>query len=314
MKFEPLDFGKIRTYPLSERANKVAPDDFAGVHQKGADFREFLEKLPRFLVANDFLTVARNIADAVKNKRAVILMMGAHPIKCGLNPVLVDAMKRGVISAVAFNGAGAIHDFETAYQGGTSEDVQRGLDDGSFGMVDETSRMMNGALADGVARGLGAGRTLGEFIREKQFAQRHLSILHAGVENDVPVTVHIAIGTDIIHQHPTADGAVLGEATYRDFQRFASVVARLDGGVVLNFGSTVIMPEVFLKALTIARNLGHRVQDFTAATFDMIRHYRPMENVVRRPTHLGGQGFYIVGHHEINIPLLFAAVTEFLND
>jgi hypothetical protein len=310
MKFEPLDFGKIRTYPLSERANKVALGDFAGVHAKGASFREFLDKLPRFLVANDFLTVARNVADAVKNQRAVIVMMGAHPIKCGLNPVLVDAMKRGIISAVAFNGAGAIHDFETAYQGETSEDVQRGLDDGSFGMVDETSRLMNGALADGVARGLGAGQTLGEFIRGEKFAQRDLSILHTGVGNDIPVTVHIAIGTDIIHQHPTANGAVLGEATYRDFQRFASVVAKLDGGVVLNFGSTVIMPEVFLKALTIARNLGHRVQDFTAATFDMIRHYRPTENVVRRPTHLGGQGFYIVGHHEINIPLLFAAVTE----
>jgi deoxyhypusine synthase len=313
MKFEPLDFSKIRTYPLSERANKVALDDFAGVHAKGSSFRAFLDNLPRFLVANDFLTVARNVADAVKNGRAVIVMMGAHPIKCGLNPVLVDAMQRGIISAVALNGAGAIHDFETAYQGETSEDVQRGLDDGSFGMVDETSRLMNGALAAGVARGLGAGQTLGEFIREKQFAQRHLSILHTGAQNDIPVTVHIAIGTDIIHQHPTADGAVLGAATYRDFQRFASVVAKLDGGVVLNLGSTVIMPEVFLKALTIARNLGNRVQDFTAATFDMIRHYRPAENVVRRPTHLGGKGFYIVGHHELNIPLLFAAVTEFLN-
>jgi hypothetical protein len=239
-------------------------------------------------------------------------MMGAHPIKCGLNPVLVDAMRRGIIAAVAFNGAGAIHDFETAYQGETSEDVQRGLDDGSFGMVDETSRLMNAALAAGVETGLGAGEALGQTIIAANFPKRDLSILATGAELGIPVTVHIAVGTDIIHQHPSANGAVLGETSYRDFQRFASVVAKLEGGVVLNIGSAVIMPEVFLKALTIARNLGNTVETFTAATFDMIRQYRPSENVVRRPTHLGGQGFYIVGHHEIMIPLLFAAVTELL--
>jgi len=226
--------------------------------------------------------------------------------------VLVDAMRRGIVAAVAFNGAGAIHDFETAFQGETSEDVQAGLDDGSFGMVDETSRLMHAALAGGVDAGLGAGEALGRAINEGNFPNRHLSILATGAELGIPVTVHIAIGTDIIHQHPAADGAVLGQASYRDFQRFASVVAALEGGVVLNIGSAVIMPEVFLKALTIARNLGHTVENLTAATFDMIRQYRPSENVVRRPTHLGGQGYYIVGHHEIMIPLLFAAVTELL--
>jgi hypothetical protein len=312
MKFEPLDFSRIRTYALAERANKVALSDFAGVHAKGDSLAAFLEKLPHFLAANDLLAVARAVAASVRNNRPVVVMMGGHPIKCGLNPVLVDAMRRGIISALAFNGAGAIHDFETAYQGETSEDVQRGLDDGSFGMVDETSRLMNGALDAGVREGLGAGLALGKAIISSNFPNRHLSLLATGAELDIPVTVHIAIGTDIIHQHPTANGAVLGEASYRDFQRFASVVARLEGGVVLNFGSAVIMPEVFLKALTIARNLGNTVDHFTAATFDMIRQYRPTENVVRRPTHLGGQGFYIVGHHEINIPLLFAAVTEFL--
>jgi hypothetical protein len=312
MKFEPLDFSRIRTYALAERANKVAVSDFAGIHQKGASLAAFLEKLPHFLAATDFLTVARAMAEAVSKGRPVVVMMGAHPIKCGLNPVLVDAMRRGIISAVAFNGAGAIHDFETAYQGETSEDVQRGLDDGSFGMVDETSRLMNAALDAGVQAGLGAGEAVGRAIITDNFPKRDLSILATGAELGIPVTVHIALGTDIIHQHPTANGAVLGEASYRDFQRFASVVAKLEGGVVLNIGSAVIMPEVFLKALTIARNLGNTVESFTAATFDMIRQYRPSENVVRRPTHLGGHGYYIVGHHEIMIPLLFAAVTELL--
>jgi hypothetical protein len=313
MKFEPLDFSKIKTYALSERPNKVAVGDFAGVPRKGESFAGFLKKLPRFLAASDFQKIVTAIADAVRSQRPVILMMGAHPIKCGLNPVIVDMMRRGVISAVAFNGAGAIHDFETAYQGETSEDVQAGLDDGTFGMVDETSRLMNAALQAGGAKGLGAGAALGEAIAEGRFERRELSILHTGIEKQIPVTVHIAIGTDIIHQHPTASGAVLGEATYRDFQRFASVVAQLEGGVVLNIGSAVIMPEVFLKALTIARNLGHEVRQFTSANFDMIRHYRPSENVVRRPTHLGGQGFYIVGHHELMLPLLFAAVAENLD-
>lgn len=310
MKFEPLDFSKIRSFALKERANKVAVADFAGVHRKGSGFKEFMDNLPKFLAAADFGKIVDAIVTAVHNERPVLLMMGAHPVKVGLSPLIVDMMKRGVISAVAFNGAGAIHDFETAYQGETSEDVQKGLDDGSFGMVDETPRLMNAALEEGVARGLGAGESLGRAIAAGAFANPNLSILHTGVEMEVPVTVHIAIGTDIIHQHPTTKGAVLGEATYLDFQRFASVVANLEGGVVLNVGSTVIMPEVFLKALTMARNLGNTVIRFTAANFDMIRHYRPAENIVRRPTHLGGQGFNITGHHELMLPLLFAAVTE----
>jgi hypothetical protein len=312
MKFEPLDFSRIRSYPLAERANKAAAANFAGVHEKGSTLAAFLEKLPHFLAADDFRKIATSMATAVRDGRPVLLMMGAHPIKCGLNPILVDAMRRGLVSAVAFNGAGAIHDFETAYQGETSEDVQRGLDDGSFGMADETSRLMNGALETGVEAGLGAGEALGRAIIQGNFPDRHLSILATGAELEIPVTVHIAIGTDIIHQHPTANGAVLGETSFRDFQRFAGVVAQLEGGVALNIGSAVIMPETFLKALTIARNLGHKVDHFTAATFDMIRQYRSTENVVRRPTHLGGQGFYIIGHHEMMIPLLFAAVTELL--
>jgi len=308
MEFPPLDFSKIRTYPVADRANKVAVEAFAKPHTAGASFTSFLDSLPDFLAVQDLRHVVGAIAAAVKNHRPVLLMMGAHAIKVGLNPIIVDAMRRGFVNAVAFNGAGAIHDFELCYQGETSEDVQRGLNDGSFGMVDETGRMMNAAMADGVARGLGAGRALGE--RALTFPNRHLSIMATGAELGVPVTVHIGIGTDIIHQHPTTSGAVLGEASYSDFRTFAAVCAQLEGGVVLNVGSAVIMPEVFLKALTVARNLGSKVEKFTTATLDMTRHYRPSENVQRRPTALGGKGVYIVGHHEINLPLLFAAVAE----
>jgi hypothetical protein len=314
MNFEPLDFAKIRTYPVADRANKVNAEAFATPHVAGGSLRAFLAGLPDFLAVQDFRKIVTAMAAAVRNQRPVVLMMGAHAIKVGLNPIITAAMRGGLLHAVAFNGAGAIHDFELCYQGETSEDVQRGLDDGSFGMVDETGRRMNAALATGVARGLGAGRALGEAAIAAHYPNLGLSILATGAALDIPVTAHIAIGTDIIHQHPTTNGAHLGEASYRDFQIFASVCAQLEGGVVLNVGSAVIMPEVFLKALTIARNLGHKVERFTTATFDMTRHYRPSENVQRRPTKLGGQGFYIVGHHEMMIPLLFAAVTEELGD
>ena len=310
MEFPPLDFSRIRTYPIRERPNKVHLDELARVWKGGGSFTQFLDSLPHILVGNDFRAIVDATATAVRNQRPVVVMMGAHTIKCGLNPIFIDLIQRGILSAVAFNGAGAIHDFELAYIGETSEDVQRGLDDGSFGMIDETGRLMNQALAAGVKQGLGAGRALGEAVVTGQFRNRELSILHQSVVSNIPATVHIAIGTDIIHQHPTADGAVLGEATYLDFQKFAAVVAQIEGGIVLNIGSAVIMPEVFLKALTIARNLGHTVENFTTVTFDMIRHYRPAENVVRRPTHKGGHGYYIVGHHELLVPLWAAAVIE----
>lgn len=308
MQFPPLRFSDIRTYPVAERANKVSLEAFARPHAVGGTLLSFLQTLPGFLAVEDFRKAVSAVVAAVRAERPVVLMMGAHAIKVGLNPLIVDAMKRGILQAVAFNGAGAIHDWEICGQGETSEDVQRGLNDGSFGMADETGRMMNAALADGVARGLGAGQALGEAMGG--FPNRHLSILATAADLGIPATVHIAVGTDIIHQHPTTDGAVLGTATYRDFQLFASVCAQLEGGVVLNVGSAVIMPEVFLKALTIARNLGHRVEKLTTATFDMVRHYRPSENVQRRPTAMGGQGFYLVGHHEIMLPLFFAAVAE----
>ena len=312
MEFPPLDFDRIRTYPIRERPNKVHRDELARAWKAGGSLAQFIEALPRILVGNDFRAVVDATVGAVRQQRPVLVMMGAHTIKCGLNPIFIDLIKRGVISAMALNGAGAIHDFELAYIGETSEDVQRGLDDGSFGMIDETGRLMNQALATGVTQGIGAGRALGEAIVTGQFRNRELSILHQGVVSKLPVTVHIAIGTDIIHQHPTTDGRVLGEATYLDFQKFAAVVAQLEGGIVLNIGSAVILPEVFLKALTIARNLGHTVENFTSVTFDMVRHYRPTENVVRRPTHKGGRGYYLIGHHELLVPLWAAATIEHL--
>jgi len=310
MDFPPLDFGRIRTYPLRERDNKVHLNELARVWKTGGSLTGFLDSLPHILIGNDFRSIVSATAEAHRRQRPVIVMMGAHPIKCGLTPILVDLMQRGIINAIAFNGAGAIHDFELALIGQTSEDVQNGLNDGSFGMIDETGRQMNAAITAGVAQGIGAGRALGEAILTGNFPQKQLSLLHAGVVHDVPVTVHIAIITDIIHQHPTADGAALGESSFLDFQKFASVVAQLEGGIVLNFGSAVIMPEVFLKALTIARNLGNTVDEFTTANFDMLRHYRPTENVVRRPTAKGGKGYYVIGHHELMIPLWAAAVLE----
>ena len=313
MNFPPLDFSQIRTYPLRERDNKVQADSLAKVWQKSGSFAQFYDSLPRILVGNNFRAIVDATVSAVRNHRPVVLMMGAHVIKCGLNPILIDLLKRGLVNAIALNGAGAIHDFELALIGETSEDVQRGLDDGSFGMIDETGRQMNAALAAGVQQGIGAGRALGEAIVKGPFRRKELSLLHQGVTGNTPVTVHIAVGTDIIHQHPSTDGAVLGEATYLDFQKFASVVAQLEGGVLINIGSAVILPEVFLKALTIARNLGNTVEHFTTATFDMNRHYRPTENVVKRPTHKGGHGYYILGHHELLVPLWAAAVIEQLS-
>jgi hypothetical protein len=309
MDFPPLDFSQVRTYPLRERSNKVSRESLARPPRRGATFAEFYEGLPRVLGGEDLRAVVNATVEAVRRQRPVLVLAGAHVIKCGLSPVLLELMRRGVIAALALNGAGAIHDFEFALVGGTSEDVQRGLDDGTFGMGDETGRLMNQAFVAGVAEGIGAGRALGGAILAGAFPHRELSVLHEGVVRGIPV----AIGTDIIHQHPTADGAALGEASYLDFQKLASVVAQLEGGIALNFGSAVVLPEVFLKALTVARNLGHAVDHFSTATFDMIRQYRALENVVRRPTARGGHGWYLVGQHELLIPLWAAAVLEQLS-
>jgi hypothetical protein len=310
INFSPLDFSKIKTYPIQRRANKVSQESLAKVYKKGDSFAKFYDSLPHILVANDFRNLVKAVVQANRDGKPVIFAMGAHPIKCGLNPIFIDLMQRGIVNALMLNGAGGIHDFELAYQGETSEDVLKGLEDGSFGMIDETGRLMNQAFQEGDRKGWGAGKALGYFIQNSQFSHTSLSLLATAEKQEIPTTLHIAIGTDIIHQHPTTQGAVLGKVTYRDFQTLAAVVAQLEGGVFINFGSTVIIPEVFLKALTVARNLGHKVEKFTTATFDMKHHYRPAQNVVSRPVSLGGKGYYIVGHHEIMIPLLAAAILE----
>ena len=305
-----VDIAKIKTIPLEKRKTKVAAKDFAKVAKKGESFRRFCESLPNILAADRFRRVVDAIVRARKTDKMVIAMMGAHVIKCGLSPLIIDLMRRGVVKAVALNGAGIIHDTEIAMIGRTSEDVGEGIEDGTFGMVKETATFINNAINLGFDKALGIGESLGGRIVKCKLPNRDLSILAAGYELNIPVTAHVAIGTDTIHYHPSCNGEALGEGSLLDFRNFIYSVSILEGGVVLNFGSAVILPEVFLKAVTVARNLGCKLGHFTAANFDMIAHYRPHQNVLVRPTSKGGHGYNIIGHHEIMIPLLYRAVVE----
>ena len=306
-----LDFTKLKTYPAGSRKSKVSFSAFAKPCRKGSSFRQFYESLPNFLAVNDFRAVVDAIAAAHRNRKTVLWMFGAHVIKVGLSPLLIDLIRRKIITAIAMNGAGVIHDFELAFMGSTSEDVAAALADGSFGMAEETHAYLNRAIREGAAKGWGLGQSVGAMIVKRRLPYRKLSLLAACHELGVPATVHVAIGTDIIHQQSSADGAAIGRASLADFRRLAGVVATLGGGGVAgNLGSAVILPEVFLKTVSISRNLGHPVKDFTAFDFDMIRHYRPAENVLKRPTLLGGRAIHITGHHELMIPLLVRAVTE----
>lgn len=301
----------VKTVPIARRKSKVTLAMFAKTCRRGDSFRAFFDSLPNILAANELRECVDAIIKARKRSKPVIAAVGGHVVKCGLSPLIIDLMRRGVITALAMNGATSIHDFEIALAGKTSEDVQEGLNKGTFGMAGETGAMMNEALASGDADGLGAGWALGRYILEKRLPHRDASLLAQAVRMRMPATVHIAIGTDVIHQHPQADGRVLGQTTMADFRLFSEVVADLgDGGVMLNVGSAVVLPEVFLKALTVARNAGGKVADFTAVTFDMLVQYRPLQNVVRRPVAAGGKGHYIIGHHEIMIPLLHRAIIE----
>jgi deoxyhypusine synthase len=311
MKFPPIDPAHAATYPLSARKNKVAAGALGTPWQLGGSLRDFLAFLPHTLGAADLREVVRRIVAAVRTQRPVVLGMGAHPLKVGLAPLIIDLIERGVIAAVAMNGAGIIHDFELAYQGATSEDVAESLADGSFGMARETGEFLNSAIRSGTSQsGVGIGRAVGEQIRAAALPYAHLSILATCARLDVPACVHVAVGTDIIHMHSQADGAAIGEGSLRDFHLLTAVVAQLEGGVFLNLGSAVIIPEVFLKTLSLARNLGHAVNIFTTVDIDFVRHYRPAVNVVTRPTSKGGRGFHLTGHHEIVFPLLCAAVLE----
>jgi hypothetical protein len=309
------DLASVRTVPVRRRENKVSAAEFAKPPATDRSFHAFLDSLPDILVARDFRLVVEAIADAARKKRAVVVMLGGHIVKTGLAPLLITLIKRGVVTHVAMNGSAAIHDYEIARFGGTSEDVAAGLKDGTFGMADETGREMNQAFIDGSTRGHGMGEALGIALEGAELANPELSVILHARRNDVEVTVHAAIGAEIIHQHPAASGAAIGDTSHRDFRRLADGLSGLDdGGVVLNLGSAVIMPEVFLKALTIARNLhAGRPQSFVTCDLDMIRHYRPRVNVVQRPTMHSGKGYEITGHHELMVPLLVWAVLDRLD-
>ena len=306
-----LNLTKLKTYPAGSRKSKVSFSAFARTCRKGGSFREFYESLPTILAAKEFQAVAEAIVAAHRRRKTVLWMFGAHVIKVGLSPLLIELIKRKVISAIAMNGAGVIHDFELAFMGSTSEDVAAALADGSFGMAEETHSLINRAIRDGAKKGGGLGQSVGAMITKRRLPYKRLSLLATCYQLGVPATVHVAIGTDIIHQQSSADGAAIGQTSLADFRRLIGVVSTLgQGGVVGNLGSAVILPEVFLKAVSISRNLGHAVKDFTAFDFDMIRHYRPTENVLKRPTLLGGRAIHITGHHELMIPLLVRAIME----
>ncbi len=309
-RYEPISLKNVRTYPLSGRQSKVARELLASPYTKGSTFREFLGSLPPVLGASDLLSIVRAIVKARSADRPVVLGMGAHAIKVGLSPVIIDLMESGIITAFATNGASMVHDFELSYAGHTSEDVAQALEDGSFGMARETGAMVNEAIKTGVSDGLGLGASMGRFINRSELKNRGLSIFGTAERLGLPATVHVAVGTDIIHMHPDADGASIGEGSLRDFKLFSSVVADLEGGVYINLGSAVLMPEVFLKAISVARNLGNTVQDITTVSMDFLQHYRVRENVLRRPTLRKGASYALTGHHEIMLPLLAAAVKE----
>ena len=309
--WKPVDMSAVTTYPLQKRINKVSVQDFARLPEPETDISAFLASLPNILKGPDFLALVDDIVAAHQNGKPVIVMMGGHVIKCGLSLLLIDLVKRGVITGFAFNGASSIHDFEIALIGETSEDVSAYLQTGQFGMWEETGGLMNAAIQCAANTGIGMGEALGKQLVEMDAPYNAYSLLASGVQHDVPITVHVAIGTDIIHQHPDANGAAIGAASFTDFRLLTALVKELEsGGVVLNLGSAVILPEVFLKALTIARNLGQTVSHFTAANFDMNQQYRPVENVVRRPTEMGGKGYTFTGHHELMIPLLVQAINS----
>lgn len=309
-KYKPIDLGKIKTYSAKKRETKVELTSFAKPSAKGSTFKKFYNSLPNFLAANSLNEVVKAVVSAHKKKRPVIIGMGAHVIKVGLNPLIIDLMKKGIVTCVAMNGAGAIHDFEVASLGRTSEDVGEGLKTGMFGMVEETLRDVNQSISVSEYQNpRGMGYQLGERLIQTKAPHRKQSILATGAELDIPVTVHVAIGTDTVHMSPYLDPEALGSATFTDFRLLSSVICDLEGGVYLNIGSAVILPEVFLKALTIARNLGHKVRNFTTVNMDMIQHYRPHQNVLSRP---GGKSYALTGHHEIMVPLLYQALLESL--
>jgi deoxyhypusine synthase len=305
-----IDRSKVKTTSARRRKSRVRVRDEATPHRPGASFAEFLDELPQVLGAADLLRAVDATARAHQRGRPILWGLGAHVVKVGLAPLVVDLLERGLASGVLLNGAGCVHDLELALLGHTSEDVAESLDEGRFGMARETGEALNRAIAQGAEAGCGMGEAIGREILDGRYPHKRRSILATASRLGIPVTVHVAIGTDIHHMHPGADGAALGATSFRDFETLTGLVAGLEGGVFFNVGSAVILPEVFLKALALARNLGRRVRRFTTVDLDFIRQYRPRVNVVERPTRLGGTGISLVGHHEILLPLLAAALVE----
>ena len=307
---EPIDLSGFKTVSLFERKSKVELDVFAKPPFKGMTLKNFMDSLPDILGARDLKAFSRAVVEARRNEKPFMIGMGAHPIKVGLNPVLIHLMEQGIITSIAQNGACIVHDFELAASGRTSEDVKTALRDGSFGNAKETGEFLNQCAKEARKDGIGLGEAVGRAIMNGDFPYKEYSIAYNCYRLNIPLTVHVAIGTDIVHIHPSASGEAIGAATFTDFRRFCTLVSRLDGGVYANIGSAVLMPEVFLKALTLVRNLGYRVESIVTANFDFIRQYRPLINVVDRPTSLGGAGYSFTGHHEIMIPLLAAMIIE----
>jgi hypothetical protein len=308
--YDDFDLSDVRTYPLASRASKVRRADFARRWDPASGFEGWLESLPGILAASDFRHVVDAVRAARRNERGIVWGFGAHVIKTGLAPVVIDLMERGYVSAVALNGAGLIHDFEIAIAGATSEDVDAGLGPGQFGMAEETGRELNEVIATGVARGLGLGQSVAAHFRERRPANADVSLVAAAARLNVPVTVHVGIGTDIVHMHPAASGEAIGAGSLRDFRYFTSCVSQLAGGVYLNCGSAVLLPEVFLKAVALVRNKRISLDGLTTVNIDFARLYRPETNVVRRPVAGIGKGYALTGHHELLIPLLAAAVVS----
>jgi len=304
----PADLSRVTTYPLASRSNKVRVDEFARPVSASSSLGDFLDGLPDVLAVKVLRELAAAIVQARAEDHPVVVAAGAHVVKVGLAPVLIGMMEEGTISAMALTGAGAIHDWEIAAIGATSEDVGRGLHEGRYGMADETGRALNDAAREAAASGEGFGEVLGRRIVDAALPHREASLLARAYELHIPVTVHVAIGTDIVHQHPSADGAAIGAATFTDFRKLVTIVSTLSGGVWINLGSAVQLPEIFLTAMSIAENLGFALSGFATANLDMIRHYRTDENVLRRPTVAKGRSFSLTGHHELNVPLLAAAV------
>jgi hypothetical protein len=310
-RVEPLDLSRLATYPLASRKSKVGGEQLGKPSRPRGSFRDFWQGLPDVLAAKDLRELVARMKLAREGGRAILWGLGAHVIKVGLSPIVIDLMERGYVQGLALNGAGIIHDFELAVAGHTSEEVGEALGDGKFGMAEETGALLNEAIRKGVASGLGLGESVSSFLSGLGPAHPKSSLLLNAYRLAIPVTVHVAVGTDIIHMHPSASGEAIGAGSLLDFRLFSSLVRDLDrGGVYLNFGSAVLLPEVFLKAVSVVRNLGYTLTDFSTANFDFIRHYRPRVNVVERPVTGKGRGFDFVGHHEILMPLLAAGLLE----